>query len=60
MTTSAQTELIHTTASHPWLSADHGWQRAGNLRVGEPVRLLDGGTATVVVGLTRCRAWGRC
>ena len=42
------TEVIHTTANHPWLSADHGWLLAGALHVGEPVRLLDGGTATVV------------
>lgn len=45
--TSSQ-EVIHTTASHPWLSADHGWLRAGQLHLGEPVRLLDGATATVV------------
>ena len=44
----AATEVIHTTANHPWLSADHGWLLAGDLHVGEPVRLLDGGTATVV------------
>jgi hypothetical protein len=44
----AGTEVIHTTASHPWLSGDHGWVRAGTLHVGEPVRLLDGATATVV------------
>ena len=41
-------EVIHTTASHPWLTADRGWLRAGMLRIGEPVRLLDGATATVV------------
>ncbi|HKS69502.1 MAG TPA: RHS repeat-associated core domain-containing protein, partial [Ktedonobacterales bacterium] len=43
-----QTEVIHTTASHPWLTADHGWARAGTLHVGEAVRLLNGATATVV------------
>ena len=41
-------ETVHTTASHPWLSADKGWVVAGQLRVGEPVRLLDGRTAMVV------------
>ena len=39
---------IHTTANHPWLTADRGWVVAGQLHVGEPVRLLNGGTATVV------------
>lgn len=42
------TEVIHTTASHPWLTADRGWARAGTLHVGEPVQLLNGATATVV------------
>ncbi len=37
-----------TTTNHPWLSADHGWLVAGDLHLGEPVRLLDGATATVV------------
>jgi hypothetical protein len=41
-------EVIHTTASHPWLTAHAGWQRAGQLYLGEPVRLLDGATAVVV------------
>ncbi|HEX9037694.1 MAG TPA: Hint domain-containing protein [Ktedonobacterales bacterium] len=41
-------EVIHTTAHHPWLTTDRSWLLAGGLRVGEPVRLLDGGTATVV------------
>jgi hypothetical protein len=30
------------------VTADHGWLLAGDLRVGEAVRLLDGGSATVV------------
>lgn len=42
------TQVIHTTPNHPWLSADHGWLLAGDLHLGEPVRLLDGGTAMVV------------
>lgn len=42
------TDGVHTTANHPWLSADRGWVVAGSLRVGEPVRLLDGATARVV------------
>ncbi len=46
--TATQTEVVHTTANHPWLTADHGWLVAGNLHVGEPVRLLDGATAWVV------------
>ncbi len=46
--TATTQEVVHTTANHPWLSADHGWLLAGTLRVGEPVRLLDGGTARVV------------
>jgi hypothetical protein len=41
-------EVIHTTASHPWLTADDGWLRAGQLHLGESVRLLNGGVATVV------------
>ncbi|HEX8730002.1 MAG TPA: hypothetical protein VF739_15330 [Ktedonobacterales bacterium] len=41
-------ETIHTTANHPWLSADRGWVVAGQLHDGEPVRLLNGATATVV------------
>jgi hypothetical protein len=41
-------EVIHTTSSHPWLTVDEGWLRAGQLHLGEPVRLLDGATATVV------------
>lgn len=30
----AVTEIIHTTAKHPWLMADHGWELAGSLQVG--------------------------
>ena len=41
-------ETLHTTANHPWLTADRGWELAGDLHSGEPVRLLDGATATVV------------
>lgn len=40
--------MLDTTANHPWLTVDRGWQVAGALHLGEPVRLLDGGTATVV------------
>ena len=40
-------ETIHTTANHPWLTADHGWLVAGKLQVGEPVREADGSTAVV-------------
>ncbi len=43
-----RTEVVHTTANHPWLSADHGWLIASFLQVGEPVRQADGHTATVV------------
>ena len=43
----ASDETIHTTAHHPWLTADRGWVEAGQLHAGEPVRLLDGATATV-------------
>ncbi len=45
---SKASETIQTTANHPWLTADRGWERAGTLNVGESVRLLDGETATVV------------
>jgi hypothetical protein len=44
----ARTEVIHTTANHPWLTAEHGWVRAGALRIGEPVVRADGGPAMVV------------
>ncbi len=40
-------DVIHTTANHPWLTADRGWVLAGDLQVGEAVRTLDGGVATV-------------
>jgi hypothetical protein len=43
--TPAQTEVIHTTANHPWLTADRGWARAGDLRPGERVAPLSGMTA---------------
>lgn len=42
------TEVVHTTANHPWLSADHGWLIASFLQVGEPVLQADGSVATVV------------
>jgi RHS repeat-associated protein len=38
-------ETIHTTANHPWLTADRGWVPAGNLRVGEALVRLDGSMA---------------
>jgi hypothetical protein len=41
-------EVIHTTANHPWLTADQGWVLAGRLRPGEPVRRADRTTAQVV------------
>ncbi len=47
-TTTSRTEVVHTTANHPWLSADHGWLIASFLHVGEPVRQADGSTATVI------------
>lgn len=31
-------ETIHTTANHPWLSANHGWVVVVQLHSGEPVR----------------------
>lgn len=40
-------ETVHTTANHPWLSADRGWVVAGELRVGERVVRADGTTAIV-------------
>lgn len=40
-------ETIHTTFKHPWLTVDRGWVQAGDLRAGEQVVRLDGGTATV-------------
>jgi hypothetical protein len=41
-------ETIHTTANHPWLSADRGWVVAGKLQLGEQVLRADGSTAEVV------------
>ena len=37
-------ETIHTTANHPWLTADRGWVQAGELKPGESVVTLDGVT----------------
>ncbi len=34
---SATSETVHTTASHPWLTADRGFVRAGTLRLGDQV-----------------------
>ncbi len=42
------TETIHTTANHPWLTADRGWVVAGALRSGEVVVTLDGQRGVVV------------
>jgi hypothetical protein len=36
------TELVHTTDNHPWLTADRGRQPACELRLGERVVQLDG------------------
>jgi hypothetical protein len=47
-TTPTHDEVVHTTANHPWLSADHGWLIASFLHVGEPVQQADGRVATVV------------
>ena len=47
-TTAESDETIHTTANHPWLSADRGWIVAGQLHLGEPVLRADGSTAEVV------------
>jgi hypothetical protein len=49
-TSASHDETVHTTASHPWLSADRGWVRAGTLRLGERVLRAEGTTA-IVVGL---------
>jgi hypothetical protein len=40
-------EIVHTTQKHPWLTTN-GWIIAGQLHLGNEVRLLDGATATVV------------
>ncbi len=42
------TETIHTTANHPWLTADRGWVVAGGLRNGEAVVTLDGQRGVVL------------
>jgi RHS repeat-associated protein len=44
----ARDEVVHTTANHPWFTADHGWQLAGVLHMGEPVERVDGSVAMVV------------
>jgi RHS repeat-associated protein len=41
-------DVVHTTARHPWLTADRGWVRAGQLRPGEPIVRAAGGSAVVV------------
>lgn len=46
-TSTADGETIHTTANHPWLTADRGWVQAGDLRAVEPVVTLNSGTGTV-------------
>jgi hypothetical protein len=40
-------ETIHTTANHPWLSAN-GWAAAGDLKVGEQLLTLWGGYGQVL------------
>lgn len=47
-TAPATDETVHTTANHPWLTADRGFARAGTLHLGEQVVRADGTTATVV------------
>ncbi|WP_189087121.1 polymorphic toxin type 30 domain-containing protein, partial [Promicromonospora citrea] len=39
-------QRISTTAEHPFMTADRGWQMAGNLRVGDVLVTVEG-TATV-------------
>jgi hypothetical protein len=41
------TETVHTTANHPWLTADRGWVEAGQLKPGETIVTLAGSTETV-------------
>lgn len=41
-------ETVHTTAKHPWLTADRVWRSAGQLQVVEQIQRADGNTATVV------------
>ena len=50
-------ETIHTTANHPWLTADRGWVLAGDLRVGEAVVTLDGKTSLLLKS-TNPEIWG--
>jgi hypothetical protein len=45
---SPTTETVHTTANHPWLTADRGWVAAGDLTVGEQVVRADNSAARVV------------
>ncbi len=52
-TNASRDETIHTTANHPWLTADRGWVQAGDLRLGERVVGLDGTTATMVARAVR-------
>jgi hypothetical protein len=40
-------EVIETTPEHPFLTLDRGWVGAGELRVGEHVREVDGETGIV-------------
>ncbi len=40
--TTSLTETVHTTNTHPWLTADAGWLPASFLRIGEPVMRVDG------------------
>jgi hypothetical protein len=47
-TTASGDETIHTTANHPWLSADRGWVVAGKLHLAEQVLRADGSVAEVV------------
>ncbi len=44
----SSSETIHTTAKHPWLTADRGWEPAGQLAIGERVVRADGTAATIV------------
>lgn len=46
--TTIRDEVVHTTANHPWYTADHGWLPASFLHLGEPVVRVDGTAATVV------------
>ncbi len=46
--TAGSTETSHTTANHPWLTADRGWVVSGALHSGEVVATLDGQRGVVV------------